>query len=125
MERATSQTKSRNESTGQTKAGAKMAGKLSGASANKTSAIQKKAPAISAKSRVPTRLSSVAMAVRLLKSFSEGEAEIGVTNLSRRLNIAKSTVYRLASTLVAEGMLEQNRENEKYRLGTALFGLGA
>ncbi len=76
-------------------------------------------------SRTPTRLSSVAMAVRLLKSFSEGEAEIGVTNLSKRLKIAKSTVYRLASTLVSEGMLEQNRENEKYRLGTALFGLGA
>ena len=73
----------------------------------------------------PTRLSSVATAVRLLKSFSEGEAEIGVTSLAKRLGVAKSTVYRLATTLVAEGMLEQNRENEKYRLGIALFGLGA
>ncbi len=73
----------------------------------------------------PTRLSSVAMAVRLLKSFSEGEAEIGVTSLSRRLGVAKSTVYRLASTLVSEGLLEQNPETEKYRLGMALFGLGA
>ena len=73
----------------------------------------------------PQRLSSVATAVRLLKSFTEGEAEIGVTSLARRLGVAKSTVYRLASTLVSEGMLEQNRENEKYRLGVALFGLGA
>lgn len=73
----------------------------------------------------PQRLSSVAMAVRLLKSFSEGEAEIGVTSLSRRLGVAKSTVYRLASTLVSEGLLEQNPETEKYRLGMALFGLGA
>lgn len=73
----------------------------------------------------PQRLSSVATAVRLLKTFSEGEAELGVTTLSRRLGVAKSTVYRLASTLVAEGMLEQNRENDKYRLGLALFGLGA
>lgn len=71
------------------------------------------------------RLSSVATAARLLKTFSEGEAEIGVTSLARRLGVAKSTVYRLASTLVSEGMLEQNRENEKYRLGIALFGLGA
>lgn len=71
------------------------------------------------------RLSSVATAARLLKSFSEGEAEIGVTTLSKRLGVAKSTVYRLASTLVSEGMLEQNRENDKYRLGLALFGLGA
>ncbi len=73
----------------------------------------------------PTRLSSVAMAVRLLKTFSEGEVEIGVTSLAKRLGVAKSTVYRLASTLVSEGMLEQNRDNEKYRLGIALFGLGA
>lgn len=75
--------------------------------------------------REPQRLSSVAMAMRLLKTFSEGEAEIGVTSLAKKLGAAKSTVYRLATTLVAEGMLEQNRENEKYRLGIALFGLGA
>ncbi len=73
----------------------------------------------------PQRLSSVAMAVRLLKCFSEGEAEIGVTTLSRRLGVAKSTVYRLASTLVSEGLLEQNPETERYRLGMSLFGLGA
>ena len=75
--------------------------------------------------RTTSRLSSVTTAVRLLKMFSEGEAEIGVTSLSRRLGVAKSTVYRLASTLVAEGMLEQNPETEKYRLGIALFALGA
>ena len=84
------------------------------------------APAVSPRKRpAPTRLSSVAMAVKLLKTFSEGEVEIGVTSLAKRLGVAKSTVYRLASTLVSEGMLEQNRDNEKYRLGIALFGLGA
>ena len=71
------------------------------------------------------RLSSVAMAVRLLKTFSDGEAEIGVSALAARLGLAKSTVHRLASTLVAEGMLEQNPETGRYRLGIALFGLGA
>ncbi len=84
-----------------------------------------KAVPVKPKRPEPTRLSSVAMAVRLLKSFSEGEAEIGVTSLSRRLGVAKSTVYRLASTLVSEGLLEQNPETEKYRLGMSLFGLGA
>jgi DNA-binding IclR family transcriptional regulator len=83
-------------------------------------------PAVSSRREAgPKRLSSVATAVRLLKSFSEGEAEIGITSLAKRLGVAKSTVYRLATTLVAEGMLEQNRENERYRLGIALFGLGA
>ncbi len=39
--------------------------------------------------------------------------------------MAKSTVHRLAATLAAEGLLEQDRETEKYRLGIALFRLGA
>jgi DNA-binding IclR family transcriptional regulator len=73
----------------------------------------------------PRRLSSVATAIALLKAFSEDEYEIGVSGLARRLGIAKSTVHRLARTLVSEGLLEQNPETEKYRLGIALFGLGA
>jgi DNA-binding IclR family transcriptional regulator len=71
------------------------------------------------------RLSSVATAIQLLKSFSEQQVDIGISELSRRLGIAKSTVHRLAATLVSEGLLEQDRETEKYRLGIALFRLGA
>jgi IclR family KDG regulon transcriptional repressor len=71
-----------------------------------------------------TRLSSVAMAIRLLKAFSEDRAEIGVSALAQQLGLAKSTVHRLAVTLVAEGMLEKNPETDRYRLGIALFRLG-
>jgi DNA-binding IclR family transcriptional regulator len=71
------------------------------------------------------RLSSVATATRLLKAFSEDEVEIGISTLARRLGVAKSTVHRLAVTLVSEGMLEQDRENGRYQLGVALFRLGA
>jgi len=60
----------------------------------------------------------------LLKVFSENEAELGISALAQRLGVAKSTVHRLVVTLVAEGLLEQNAENERYRLGIALFGLG-
>ncbi len=73
----------------------------------------------------PRRLSSVATAIAVLKAFSADEYEIGVSGLARRLGVAKSTVHRLARTLVSEGLLEQNPETEKYRLGIALFGLGA
>ena len=83
------------------------------------------APAKEKAPRRPKRLSSVATAIGLLKSFSESEVEIGVSGLARKLGVAKSTVHRLAVTLVSEGMLEQNPENGKYRLGIALFGLGA
>ncbi|MCC6780450.1 MAG: IclR family transcriptional regulator [Hyphomicrobiales bacterium] len=71
------------------------------------------------------RLSSVASAIRLLKAFSEDEVELGISALSRRLGLAKSTVHRLAVTLLSEGLLEQDRENGKYQLGLALFRLGA
>jgi IclR family KDG regulon transcriptional repressor len=71
------------------------------------------------------RLSSVATAMLLLKAFSEREVEIGISDLAKRLRVAKSTVHRLAVTLVSEGMLEQNPESGKYRLGIALFRLGA
>ncbi len=75
--------------------------------------------------RPPKRLSSVGTAIALLKCFSAEEHELGVTDIARKLGVAKSTVHRLARTLIADGMLEQNPENEKYRLGIALFGLGA
>ena len=71
------------------------------------------------------RLSSVTTAIRLLKAFSEHEIEIGISDLAKRLGVAKSTAHRLAVTLVSESMLEQNPETGKYRLGIALFRLGA
>jgi DNA-binding IclR family transcriptional regulator len=71
------------------------------------------------------RLSSVANSIRLLTSFSGEEDELGITTLANRLRLAKSTVHRLAATLTSAGFLEQNGETGKYRLGVALFELGA
>ncbi|MGA7776891.1 MAG: IclR family transcriptional regulator [Paraburkholderia sp.] len=71
------------------------------------------------------RLSSVTAAIRVLKTFSEEEPEIGISTLAKRLKLAKSTAHRLATTLLAEGLLEQNVENGRYRLGIELFALGA
>jgi len=71
------------------------------------------------------RLSSVANSIRLLTSFSGEEDELGITTLASRLRLAKSTVHRLAATLTSAGFLEQNGETGKYRLGVALFELGA
>jgi IclR family transcriptional regulator, KDG regulon repressor len=70
-------------------------------------------------------LSSVAMAVRLLKCFSDENFELGIGALAGRLGIAKSTAHRLASTLVQGGLLEQVRETSKYRPGVLLFELGS
>ncbi|MDQ6685764.1 MAG: IclR family transcriptional regulator, partial [Pseudomonadota bacterium] len=71
------------------------------------------------------RLSSVTSALHVLKVFTEEESEIGISSLAKRLGLAKSTVHRLAVTLAAEGFLEQNEDNGRYRLGLSLFALGA
>ena len=71
------------------------------------------------------RLSSVANSIRVLTSFSGEEDELGITTLATRLRLAKSTVHRLATTLTGAGFLEQNSDTGKYRLGVALFELGA
>ena len=75
--------------------------------------------------RQKDRLSSVSMAIRILKAFSGDDAEIGVTELAKRLGIAKSTVHRLVTTLMAEEVLDRNPETGRYRLGLGLFGLGS
>ncbi|MDB5775038.1 MAG: Transcriptional regulator KdgR [Herbaspirillum sp.] len=75
--------------------------------------------------KLKTRLSSVANAIRLIKVFSDDEYEIGISDLGKRLHLPKSTVHRLATTLVEVGMLEQNPESGKYRLGLVVFELGS
>lgn len=46
----------------------------------------------------------------------------GLTEIANELNIHKSTVYRLLATLEYRGLVEQDSDTEKYRLG---FGLAA
>jgi len=62
--------------------------------------------------------------MRVVKAFSDDEYEIGISNLARRLALPKSTVHRLAVTLVDAEFLEKNAETGGYRLGLALFDLG-
>lgn len=85
-----------------------------------------KKPAASTATSAPSgRLSSVTSALLVLKVFSEDEAKFGTSSLVKRLGLAKRTVQRLAVTLAAEGLLEQNPDNGRHRLGLSLFALGA
>jgi IclR family transcriptional regulator, KDG regulon repressor len=69
-------------------------------------------------------LSTVRNAARLLKEFRTREASIGVSELARRLGLGKSGVHRLLTTLVAEGLVEQDPRTGGYRLGIVMFELG-
>lgn len=69
-------------------------------------------------------LSSVRNAARVLRAFTHADQELGVSELSRRLGLGKSTTHRLVATLEAERLLEQDPQTGKYRLGLALYELG-
>lgn len=75
------------------------------------------------KQRSDTSIQSVERAAAILRSFTDADPELGVTTLSGRLGVHKSTVSRLLSTLEHEGLVEQNPETGKYRLGLGLITL--
>ncbi|MGD1996627.1 MAG: IclR family transcriptional regulator [Anaerolineae bacterium] len=66
---------------------------------------------------------TVGRAIDLLRSFSLEEPELGVTELSKRLDVHKSTVSRLLSTLEEEDLVYRNSETGRYRLGVGLIEL--
>ena len=70
-------------------------------------------------------LASVRNAARLLKEFSSQEREFGVSELARRIHLSKSTVHRLLVTLMEEHLIEQDEVTGRYRLGLAVYDLGA
>jgi DNA-binding IclR family transcriptional regulator len=66
---------------------------------------------------------SVDRAAALLLALGECSAEAGVTELARRLGLHKSTASRLLSTLQRRGLVEQDEETGKYRLGLVVIRL--
>ncbi|MEP7025771.1 MAG: IclR family transcriptional regulator [Actinomycetota bacterium] len=70
-------------------------------------------------------LASVGNAARLLREFGKGEPQLGVSDLARRLSIAKSTAHRIVHTLAAEGLLERVEGTGRYRLSVVMHVLGA
>lgn len=73
--------------------------------------------------RSDSSIQSVERAAAVLRSFTDADAELGVTTISGRLGLHKSTVSRLLSTLEHAGFVEQNPQTGKYRLGLGLITL--
>lgn len=68
-------------------------------------------------------IQSIQRAAAILRSFTEAEPELGVIELGKRLDLHKSTVSRILTTLQEEGLVSQNPETGKYRLGVGLVSL--
>ncbi|MGA8047051.1 MAG: IclR family transcriptional regulator [Dermatophilaceae bacterium] len=69
-------------------------------------------------------LKSVGSALDVLECFAT-DGHLGVSDIARKLGIAKSTAHRLLQTLVSRGFVEQDRETGLYRLGMHIYELGA
>jgi IclR family transcriptional regulator, KDG regulon repressor len=68
-------------------------------------------------------LTSVKNGLRILRLFSIDTPELGITDISIRLGLHKTTVHRLIKTLEKEGFIEKNPKTRKYRLGISLLNL--
>jgi DNA-binding IclR family transcriptional regulator len=69
-------------------------------------------------------IQSVGRAIEILECFKD-KKELGVSEISRMMNLNKSTAFGLITTLEAYKLLEKNEESNKYRLGIELFILGS
>lgn len=67
-------------------------------------------------------VSVLARAASILNAFEPEERDLGISELARRTGLAKSTVSRLLTELVALNLLE--RSGTTVRLGMRLFELG-
>jgi IclR family acetate operon transcriptional repressor len=66
---------------------------------------------------------SVDRAAALLLALGDSHGEAGVTELARRLGLHKSTASRLLATLEKRGLVEQDDETGRYRLGLVVIRL--
>jgi DNA-binding IclR family transcriptional regulator len=72
-----------------------------------------------------TEVQSLSRAIAILRVFSHEVTELGVTEIARRVDLHKSTTFRLLGTLSAEGLVAQDRETGRYRLGIGLLELSS
>ncbi|MEK5272142.1 IclR family transcriptional regulator [Aeribacillus sp. FSL K6-8394] len=69
------------------------------------------------------RISSVENALKILKSFSMDEPELGVSEIAEKLNIGKSTAHRLLTSLASEGFVYKDINTNHYSLGASILTL--
>ncbi|MGE5677775.1 MAG: IclR family transcriptional regulator [Pseudomonadota bacterium] len=70
------------------------------------------------------RIQAIDRAVMILKCFSEKRRELKLSDIADELGLNKSTVHGIISTLKYHGLIDQNEENQKYRLGLYILELG-
>jgi IclR family pca regulon transcriptional regulator len=67
---------------------------------------------------------SLERGLAILAAFRPERPLLGVSDLSRELNLSRSTTHRYVATLTALGYLQQDAASRKYRLGLRVLDLG-
>ena len=67
---------------------------------------------------------SLERGLAILSSYHSDRPLIGVSELSRELDLSRSTAHRYVTTLAQLGYLEQDSESKRYRLGPKVLDLG-
>jgi DNA-binding IclR family transcriptional regulator len=68
-------------------------------------------------------IQSIQRAARVLTVLSESEKMMGVTEISNKLSLSKSTVHRILVSLMKEMLVRINSTSHKYSLGYGLLQL--
>ncbi|MCW2771053.1 MAG: IclR family transcriptional regulator [Aeromicrobium sp.] len=71
---------------------------------------------------VTSAVQSVDRAIAILEILAH-DGESGVTEIAAQLDVHKSTAFRLIATLERRGLVEQNADRGKYRLGVGILRL--
>ena len=74
--------------------------------------------------RAESSLKSLAKVVRVLDVFSTVDRALSLADIGQRTGFPKSTAHRLLAAMREAGLLDQDRERDRYRLGMKLFELG-
>ena len=67
---------------------------------------------------------SLERGLAILSSFNSDRPLIGVSELSRDLDLSRSTAHRYIATLARLGYLQQDPDSKRYRLGPRVLDLG-
>ena len=66
---------------------------------------------------------SIVRALSLLEALGDNRAEVGISELSKRVDLHVSTTHRLLATLVAQGYARQDPDTGRYALGAKALHL--
>ena len=71
------------------------------------------------------KIQVISRAFAVIECLSEFPVGLGVTEIATRIQLNKSTVFRILNTLVDLGYIEKNAQNERYKLSLKFLQLSS